>query len=57
MLQGGESAPHPMTFIRLVTEHKIIGVILFFITVVFLVSIKNIIADLRQERNRADRED
>ncbi|HKJ82596.1 MAG TPA: hypothetical protein VJ961_01090 [Mariprofundaceae bacterium] len=39
------------------TEHKIIGVILFFITVVFLVSIKNIIADLRQERNRADRED
>jgi len=56
-LYGGESAPHPLTFVELVTEHKIIGVILVFIVLVFLVSIKNIITSLSEGRNKVDRKD
>lgn len=58
VLQGGEFAPHALSLVNhLVTEHKIVGVLIAFVVLVLLVSIKNIIVSVREERNKADRED
>lgn len=48
---------HPLGFVELVTEHKLIGAIIALAVVVFLVSITKLIIILYQERKKAGRQD
>jgi len=48
---------HPLGFVELVTEHKLIGAIIALAVGVFLVSITKLVIILYQERKKAAQHD
>ena len=52
-----DSSMHPLGFVELVTEHKLIGAIIALAVGVFLVSITKLVIILYQERKKAAQHD
>jgi len=52
-----KTSMHPLGFVDLVTEHKLIGAIIALAVGVFLVSITKLIIILYQERKKAAQRD
>lgn len=52
-----ETTFHPLDFISLVTEHKLIGAIIVLAVLVFIFSVKNILAALRSEKEKQGGQD
>jgi hypothetical protein len=52
-----DTSLHPLNFISLVTEHKLIGAIIALAVVVFLVSIVKIISTVRSDKEKEGRQD
>ena len=59
-MEKGSALPedlHPLTFVELVTKHKLIGAIIALAVLVFIFSIKNIIIALRSDKGKGERRD
>ena len=52
-----DTSMHPLGFVELVTEHKLIGAIIALSMVIFLVSITKLIIILYQERKKTAQHD